>query len=123
MTVQVPFVQLEMVRGDTPVWELAVTDKNGAPYDISGSTIWMTAKNNIDDTDLAAIFQLSTTTGEITLTTPLSGLAQIIPTAAATSGLTADAQLYYDIQVRTPANRTFTVVKGTLIVSRDVTRA
>lgn len=123
MTVQVPFIQLKMTRGDTPVWNLAVTDGSGNPYDLSNCTIYMTAKTNIDDADVDAVFQLSTVAGTITITNAAGGLAEIVPLTTSTSSLTTDAQLYYDVQVTAPGAKKFTVVKGTLIVERDVTRA
>lgn len=112
-------------RGDTPIMDLAVTQEDGVtPYDLTNHTIWMTAKRNKDDADVDAIFQASTISGAITITNGPAGLAQIVPPTTATSSLTADENLFYDVQVRNNAGtRTHTVTYGRLKVRRDVTRA
>lgn len=117
---------IELVfRGDTPVLGLTVFQEDGVtPYDLTGHAIWMTAKRNKDDADLDAVFQVSTTSGAITITNAAGGVAQIVPPTTATSGLTADEKLFYDVQVRNLAGtRTHTTTYGRLTVRRDVTRA
>lgn len=116
--------QLRMFRGDTPTFLITVTDRVGAAFDISGYEIWFTAKNNKDDPDASAVFQITTVTGDIVITSGVGGLAEATPPASATSGFTADRQLFYDVQLRNAAlTRTYTVAAGTLTVTRDITRA
>ena len=115
---------LEMYRGDTPVWELTVTDKQtGAAEDITGYTIWMTAKRAKTDTDAQAVFQISTTSGDITITDAVNGLAEVVPPSSATLSLTESVKLYFDVQVKPPASsRIHTITDGVLVVALDVTQ-
>lgn len=114
---------LRMRRGDTPTFQLTVTDRAGAPFNITNYSIWFTAKNSVDDVD-PGLFQLSTTTGEIAITNGVGGIAEITPPSTSTSGFTTDRTLFYDVQLRNAAlTRTYTVCQGTLQVLRDITRA
>jgi len=118
-----PATLTQMTRGDTPTWNLAVTNDDGSAFNLTGCTIWFTAKYSPADAD-PGVFQLSTTGGEIVITNAVGGLATITPLTTSTSGLTQDVVLYWDVQVRTPAPvRTYTVGFGTLGVRRDITRA
>lgn len=114
---------LTMYRGDTPIWNLAVVDSTGAPFDLTGYTLYFTAKRQISDAD-PGVFQLTTGAG-ITVTNAAGGLATIQPRRADTNTLTEDASLFYDIQVSEIAGslETFTVDRGTLLITRDITRA
>ena len=116
--------RLEMRRGDTPIWDLAVLDDDGAAFNLTGYTIRMTAKRSIDDADVDAVFQLSTTAGTITVTSAAGGLAEMQPDREATNTLATDVNLVWDVQVAKDGapDETFTVADGTLIVRRDVTR-
>lgn len=116
--------QLEMRRGDTPVFNLSVfdPDDNNAPIDITGATIWMTAKASKDDAD-PGVFQISTTSGDITITDGSGGRARIVVPANATSAFTADRTLFFDVQVKLlVSSRVHTPVEGTLVVKRDITK-
>jgi hypothetical protein len=114
---------LTMTRGDTPQWALAVVDADGAPFDLTGYTLYFTAKVALSDAD-PGVFQLTSGAG-ITVTNAAGGLATIQPRRADTSGLTDDARLFYDVQLSQAGapDQTFTVDRGTLIITRDVTRA
>jgi hypothetical protein len=85
--------------------------------------MWFTAKWAYRDLDAAAVFQKTIGSG-IVITNALLGLATATLVAADTSGLAAvKVPLVWDIQVRTAGGETFTVAKGNLIVTPDVTRA
>lgn len=114
---------LTMWRGDTPIWELAVVDDGGAPFDLTGYTLYFTAKQALSDAD-PGVFQLTNGAG-ITVTDAAGGLATIQPRRADTNTLTADVTLFYDVQLSQAAapDQTFTVERGTLLIARDVTRA
>lgn len=115
-------MDLTMYRGDTPTWELAVTNAAGAPYNLTGCTIRMMAKRAITDADSAAVLDLSTAGGEITITDAAGGRAEIVPPAADTAGLIADVNALYDVQITTGTSRVHTVASGRLLIRRDVTR-
>ena len=116
--------RLEMRRGDTPVWELAVLDEDGAPLNLTGYTIRMTVKTSIDQSDADAVFQLSTVDGTITVTDAAGGLAEMQPEREDTNTLTADITCVWDVQIAKDGapDETFTVADGTLLIRRDVTR-
>jgi hypothetical protein len=118
-----------MRRGDTAGWNLAVVDTTGAPFDLTGYTLWFTAKRAITDADADAVFQLTNGAG-ITVTNAAGGLAAITPRRADTSSLTEDVRLYVDVQLSSVGapDETDTVWPsdddwpGELVISRDVTR-
>ena len=112
-----------MRRGDTPVWEITVTE-GGASFNLTGYTIRMTAKRSIDDSDADAVFQLDTTTGTIVITNAAGGLAEAQPERASTSSLTTDLTVYWDVQIAKDGSPdvTYTVDNGTLQIVRDITR-
>lgn len=112
-----------MRRGDTPLWLITVT-QSGTPFNLTGYTIRMTAKYAVNDSDADALFQLSTTTGEIVITDAAGGLAQARPLRSSTSALTEDKTVYWDIQISKNGSPdvTFTVDSGELLITRDITR-
>lgn len=117
--------QLEMRRGDTPIWDVAVTetvDGVTSPFDLTGATLYFTAKQSLGEAD-PGLFQLTNGAG-ITVTDAAGGLATIQPARDDTSGLTADWRGFWDVQVsRDGTEQTHTVLNGTLLIVRDVTRA
>lgn len=122
-------VPLSMRRGDTPIWDVAVVNADGSPFDLTGYTAYFTAKRAITDPD-PGVFQLTLGAG-ITFTNAAGGLLAIQPRRADTSGLTEDARLFIDVQISQIAapSQTFTIWPsaddwpGELIITRDVTRA
>lgn len=118
--------QIVMRRGDTPEWDIEIFEADGTtPFDLTGCTVWLTAKRLITDADADAIFQLTTTAGTITITDAANGECTAQPLAAQTSSLTTDIQGLFDVQVRTagsPGN-TYTVLNGQILIQRDITRA
>ena len=101
---------LEMKRGTSPLWTMTVRDPNdldpdplGEPVDITGYSIWFTAKHSKTDADPGE-FQLTVGSGITILNqTTNKGQATIIPPPSATSDMTAEAELLYDIQIQAPS--------------------
>jgi hypothetical protein len=117
--------QLTMKRGDTPLWNIQAYQSDGTtPFDLTGYTLRMTFKRSIADDDADAVFELSTVEGTITLTDAANGQATAQPERSDTSGLTVDTTLYWDLQAARDATTdvTYTLLSGTLFVSRDITR-
>jgi len=98
------------------------------PVDLTGAKLWMTAKKKLTDTDLKAVFQI-TSPGDITIDAiPTSGRAKVTVPASATTAVvfpadTAQLDLYYDIQVKTSTGIVQTVASGKLTLTEDVTDA
>lgn len=120
-----------MYRGDTLILDLSVTqtlDGITTPVDLTGATLWMTAKKKATDKDAAAVFQLTTPTDIVIDGDPLSGRAVVTVPPTGTSDLTyaegiAQIDLLYDIQVETQTGIVQTVAAGRLSVVRDITQA
>lgn len=119
-----------MYRGDSLVLGLTVTQKNGtiiAPVDLTGSTIWMTAKRTASDPDNKAVFQITNPTDIQIDGDPTAGKATIIVPGAATVGLVFSNEanrivLLYDIQVKTQTGIVATVATGRLSIDQDLTQ-
>jgi hypothetical protein len=118
-----PTALTEMRRGDTPAWDLAVVQDDGSPLDLSGWTIYFTAKRTITDPD-PGVFQLTNGSG-VTITDAAGGLATIQPRRADTSTILDEPRLIWDVQLSKAGapDQTFTVISGELLIRRDVTRA
>lgn len=116
-----------LFRGDSLVFELTVTEDDGSRRNLQNDDLWMTAKYYKSDPDSAAVFQVSKSGGQITLQTQSGatlGKADIVVPESATSSLTKQVRLWYDVQVRsTSPARTFTVAHGWLTIKQDITRA
>ena len=110
---------LEIVRGDTEVFELAFTDEDDVIIDITGWTVYMTVKVSLfeaDDTD--AVISKTVTSH----TSPTLGQTEITFTSTETDNLTPGTLYYYDIQIKTDDDMIKTIMKGQLNVLYDVTR-
>lgn len=111
-------------RGDTvelPVW--VATDREGNPIDLTGATVWFTAKRDLQTEDLdAGNIALSTAIGGVAIVNALTGEYQVTIPANATVALTAPAVFQWDVQVRTTEPQTLTVAQGTINIHLDVTK-
>lgn len=122
-----PLVDIGQVyRGDTftlPVWQ--ALDYYKEVLDLTGSSVWFTAKVDLAQLDAdPGVIQVSTAGGGIMLVDPENGEYQVTVIGAQTQPLDDDTMFIFDVQVRTasPA-RTVSVKRGTMTVIRDVTRA
>lgn len=127
MTALPTFFDLTIHRGDDEPLTLTVVrpdeDDVDQPVDLTGATIWFTAKNTWSDADVDAVIAL-TTPVDILITDGPGGIAIINVTADDTKDLTTYTRLVYDVQMlESGALGPTTLVQGKLTVSRDVTRA
>lgn len=98
------------------------------PVDLTGATLWMTAKKCLPDPDSKAVFQIKTPTDIVIDADPTTGRAKVTVPAAATTTVvfpkdTAQLELFYDIQVKTQTGIVQTVASGKLVLTEDVTDA
>lgn len=112
---------LTMRRGDTFTFDVTVT-LAGAALDLTTYGITSTGKTNLSDTDAQAIYQVTKTGGGITVTGAGNNVARVVIPAAATSGMTTNATIWYDCQIKLGAN-VYTVALGRLSIYLDVTVA
>lgn len=112
-------------RGDTivlPVWE--ARDQTGALLDLTGATVWFTAKTDLADADTdEPSIQRTTSNGGVVLVNAPNGTYQVMIDPASTQQLPDDTAFTFDVQVRTALPATSTVRRGVLVVVRDVTQA
>lgn len=122
----------QIYRGDTvvmPIWralDFFDGENMGAVIDLTGGTVWFTAKVDLDDADLAAtVIQRSTGNGGVIIDEPTTGAYRVWIDPTSTSALDDDTTYLFDVQVRTAeaVPRTVTVRRGVMKVVRDVTRA
>ena len=119
----VPWVDIDMTRGDTPVFLMNFT------ADLTGAKIWFTAKHAHTDADNAAVIALSSpSTGISILSVGPPGQARIRIPSNATSALVTPAlprplTLVYDIQLLEADGTVTTVQQGNLHIRSDITRA
>jgi hypothetical protein len=131
VSVQLPFNPLAPInlgyvyRGDTltlPLWR--ATDRQGNTIDLTGASLWFTAKTSLSESDLEApTIQVSTADGGVVVLDADDGLYQVTLQPKETRGLTGDTVFTFDVQVVTIHGVTRTVRWGSLVVVRDVTRA
>jgi hypothetical protein len=109
---------LTIVRGDTRVFEnVAILD--GDPFDLSGYTLYMSVKKNLNDA--ANFFQLSSPASGIVITDALNGEFTVTIPGANTSGLPAYIQrLPYDLAAVNGSVK-YTLFRGYLIVIPSLT--
>lgn len=120
--------RLEMFRGNTLVFDVQVKKAPGdTPVNITGWTMWFTAKYYVTDPDNQAVSQrgnMAPLVG-ITFTQPLVGKAQVTMPPIATVYLPdSEIELVYDVQVKDPTTGVVSTIEvGELVVSPHATRA
>lgn len=113
--------QLVMVRGDSASWLLGAA-RNGAAYNLTGASLWFTAKYTTADADVAAVFQKTLADG-LVITDAVNGLVTATLAPSDTSTLPDSRTILdWDLQVKTVAGSVYTVAIGKLTVFPDVTR-
>ena len=106
---------LEIIRGDTTTLTFTLTDSAGAALDITGGTIFFTAKSNITEADVdAEISYDATVAGDGS-----GGIATVSLTASDTD--IAIGGYSYDLQVKTSTGDILSVQAAPLKVVQDVT--
>jgi hypothetical protein len=113
--------KLRIQRGDDASFTVNAVKADGkTPQDITGATLWFTAKNRRTDADGSAVFQK--TGGAIVILDGPGGIARVDLAATDTSSLTQPTTLYWDFQSKV-AGKVQTLAFGRLYVRLDVTRA
>lgn len=105
---------LEVTRGDTKTYTLYFYDANGGYVDITGYTIFFTAKTSPAILDASATISKTITTH----TNPTAGETEISLTTTDTATV---ASLVFDIQVKTATGDIFTILTGDLNIVKDIT--
>lgn len=107
--------KIDFIRGDSVDINLDLG------VDLTGATVFFTAKTNITDTDNNAVLSKEVTSH----TTPLEGLTTVSFTAAETAaigmGTAKTIRLYYDVQVKYADGTVESWPMQRLKVRRDIT--
>ena len=107
---------LKQTIGDTKIIPLVFRDSNGDFLDITGSTVYLTVKTNIDDTDANAVFQKIVTSH----TDPTNGATTIEVEPSDTSS-EEPSEPFYDIQITQSTGKISTVMTGNYVLTRQIT--
>ena len=111
-----------ITRGDTVEFSASIT-LGGVALNITGASLWFTAKKQFIDADEDAVFQKTIGDG-ITVTNAASGLITIAIDPEDTEELSnVKTQLQYDLQMKDSEDKVYTVASGTLVVNPGVTTA
>lgn len=115
---------LFLVPGDDFLYTATILDEDGTAFDLTGATVWFTAKRRRTDADDDAIAKLHWASGGtsagITVTTPNTGVAAIRLTPSQTDDFSQAAHVW-DLQVSDALGRIRTVDSGALVVWPGVT--
>lgn len=117
-------MDIQARRGDHETYDLALTQASGAALNLTGATVWFTAKHRASDADADAAIAKSSPAGGITIANAAEGLCTLELEPDDTADLGDHlAVLAYDVQVRDAANRISTPLSGRLLVAGDIRRA
>src|SRR3990167_866883 len=100
----------EIIRRDDTDLELTFTDVDGNPIDLTGCTVFFTAKRRVKDVDDDAV--ISTELDEFEA--PETGVCTIPLTDVETD--ITPGNYYYDVQLKDTSNKIASSVKGILRV-------
>lgn len=108
---------INIIRGDDVSITIKFTDSDGNPIDLTGATVYFTAKNNLSDADNDAVLSADITSHS----NPTNGETVLTFADTDTDGLTVKSY-YYDLQLKTAAGKISSVKAGKLNILEDVTR-
>jgi hypothetical protein len=93
--------------------------------DITGWNFWCTGKLYLSDPDMVALFQLTTSpaNGIVVVSATGGQILITVPPIVTRAFADSDVTIYYDVQGKDASGNIFTVERGKMIVSPDITRA
>jgi len=123
-------MNIRLYRGDSRTWELTVTDSSGSTFNLAGAAVWFTVKRDPDDPDDKAVISKATANIEggadtqILITDEEGGQAEIYLLPEDTENLKIPSyDFHYDVQVKTPGSKPYTVISGRFRLLRDVSHS
>ena len=111
----------DIYRGNTKTFRFTFADANSTAIDITGWSIWFTAKASEADADNAAIIQIEATAGDDVLDDPSNGLMYV--TVSSTDSDITPQTLHYDFKRVIPGSppNAKTLDKGTFSILKVIT--
>lgn len=109
---------LRIIRGDDTTLITTVLDTDGTAKDITGYTVYFTAKPipDTDVTDAEAVITKKVTS----LADPTNGIVHIVLSAADTT--VTPGKYSYDYQLKDPSGKITSTIKSVMEVIADITR-
>ena len=104
---------IKIMRGDTEVFNITVTDSAGSPVNLTGDVFTSQIRYNRDDSSVAAAFTC-------VVTNAAAGTVTLTLSSATTATLNAGIS-YWDLQ-RNDSGVVTTIVAGKCTILADVTR-
>jgi hypothetical protein len=101
-------------RGDSGRLDVTVTQSDGAAYNLTGATLFLTVKNALTDADSAAVIRKEVTAHDAA--TSGESHFDLLTTDNATNG-----RRFYDVQLKDSTAKIFTLFGGLWTVTQDVT--
>jgi hypothetical protein len=101
-------------RGDSGRLDVSVKQSDGAAYNLTGATLFLTVKNALTDNDSAAVIGKEVTSHD----NAVGGLSHF--DLLTSDNATAGAR-YYDVQLKTSDAKIYTLFGGLWKVLTDVT--
>jgi hypothetical protein len=122
MSFSLPETGKKIFRGDTIVIEFAVS-QDGVALNLTGYSIWFTAKKQKSDNDTAPTAIQKTLSSGIVVLDAAAGHIKVTILPADTATLSADTTYVCDLQVKSGGGVITTVADGTMAITLDVTQA
>ena len=111
-------IDMPVDQGSDITYQFQAFDVNGSPFPLTGANITLTAK--LSETDPGTALELSTQTGEITITDPANGIWDVSFPAAKTAAIPALAYVYQQQAVFT-TGKTYRLCEGSVYLSQQIT--
>jgi hypothetical protein len=105
---------LTWTRGDSGRLDVTVKESDGAAFDLTGATLFLTVKNALTDADSAAVIRKEVTSHDDA--EEGESHFDLLTTDNATAGTR-----FYDVQLKTSDSKIFTLFGGLWKVLSDVT--
>ncbi|GEM_PF-1378789 len=107
------YLDLEISRKTKTTYGLEILTKNGYVVDLTGGTIYLTVKQNMEDPDTSAVISK-----DITPSLPSSGIEKIVFTSADTD---ISGNYYYDIKFKDAEGNSYILFRGRIKFIDSVT--
>ena len=117
-------VKLFIVQGDTGIVQIALTNPDCTPIDLTNYDITFTIKRSHFDTDADALWQGTLANNDITIIgSNADGLIQVVIPHDNTVLMRQGKPYYWDVQLEDAANKISTPSFGLIYASMEVTQS
>jgi hypothetical protein len=114
-------INLSMIRGATAIWRFTLFD-NGGAMDLTGASVWFTAKRSFADAD-PGVIQKTLSGGIAIVGLDTDGIVDVTLDDIDTANVDTSKVLQYDIKCRLASGMIAYPVVGSLTIKPNVTRS